>query len=344
MTDKQIDMLEDKDEVADSPTIGEVLAAARSEKSLSIEQVAKSLNLRPGIVKDIEADNFDDMGSTIYVKGYIKNYARLVCADQTLIEQCVTKQFPPVADPAMQSFSRKTSRQARDGRFMLVTYLIVAVLLALLVLWWVQKSNMLSGIDFSKPTVEEVAELNAQTSLQTLPSSAAVMQSAVASNAADLVEQIIEQPQPAADEIQLAAEDNSHQVSTVDGLAGQDSTVVDSTGEDGSAQQYLANASETELPVTSAVMSVGEADTVNTETLSLILDGDCWIQVKDAEGTLLINDLKLAGSEHHVSGQAPFNITLGAPQAVTLKLNDQPINLAQYPSGRVARLTLPDVQ
>ncbi|QLE86220.1 DUF4115 domain-containing protein [Shewanella sp. Scap07] len=328
MTDKQIDMLDDKAEATDTLTIGEVLAAARNQKSLSIEQVAKSLNLRPGIVKGIEDNDFDDMGSTIYVKGYIKNYARLVCAEQTVVDQCVAKQFPPIADPEMQSFSRKTSRQARDGRFMLVTYLIVAILLALLVLWWVQKSNMLSGIDFSKPTVEEVAEINAQDTTDPQMPAEGMQHASITPNAFDIVEQV------AAGSDATEADDAAMSNDSAVQMATQDVAAQDAAPSQQATHQDAEQSAASQIAMSDS--SLGQ--------LSLVLDGDCWIQVKDAQGKVLINDLKLAGSEHNVSGQAPFNITLGAPQVVQLKLNDQPVNLAQYPSGRVARLTLPNVQ
>ena len=141
----------------DVVTAGAILKAAREAKGISIETVATQLHLRPKIISDIENDIFTNIASTTYVRGYIKNYARFVNADINQIQQCLSHQLPDIVAPTMQSFSRKTTHQARNSRLNLVTYLIVAVLIALLVLWWVQKSSLLTNVDFSTPTVEEIA-------------------------------------------------------------------------------------------------------------------------------------------------------------------------------------------
>ncbi|MBB1383650.1 helix-turn-helix domain-containing protein, partial [Shewanella sp. SR41-2] len=141
----------------DVVTAGAILKAAREAKGLSLETVATQLHLRPKIINDLENDIFVNIASTTYVRGYIKNYARVVNADINQIQQCLSHQLPEIVAPAMQSFSRKTTHQARNSRLNLVTYLIVAVLIAMLVLWWVQKSSLLTNIDLSQPTVEEIA-------------------------------------------------------------------------------------------------------------------------------------------------------------------------------------------
>mgnify|MGYP003651231206 CR=1 FL=1 len=141
----------------DVVTAGAILKAAREAKGLSLETVATQLHLRPKIINDLENDIFVNIASTTYVRGYIKNYARVVNADINQIQQCLSHQLPEIVAPAMQSFSRKTTHQARNSRLNLVTYLIVAVLIAMLVLWWVQKSSLLTNVDLSQPTVEEIA-------------------------------------------------------------------------------------------------------------------------------------------------------------------------------------------
>ena len=47
--------------------------------------------------------------------------------------------------------------------------------------------------------------------------------------------------------------------------------------------------------------------------LILSLIADCWINVKDADGKVLINDFKKADCLLEVEGREPFNLTLDAP-------------------------------
>lgn len=308
MTNKKVDMLKDvadsneTQDTSEKTTIGSLLLSARKKQGASIEEIAGQLHLRPCIVHDIEADNFDDMASAIYVKGYVKNYARIVHVDTEAIQGCIERQFPKATAPEMQSFSRKTTRQASDGRLMFVTYVIVFILLALLVLWWVQKSDTQASVDFSQPTMEEMANSIPE------PFSTA------------------ELPDPNKER------DSGIESSGIDDLDIEHSDAV--------TARVPAIESETLSQQPVLIQQALELAT-GESSLSLTLTADCWINVTDADGKTLINDLEKAGSTLDVKGREPFKFTLGAPQAVTIKLNNKNVSLADYPNGRVARFSLP---
>ncbi|QYK14151.1 DUF4115 domain-containing protein [Shewanella rhizosphaerae] len=320
MTDNQIDMLKDDAEKPKEAgeTLGQWLKAARESRQMTLASVAEQLNLRPSIVQDLEADNYDNIASATYVKGYVKNYARILGLEMAKVDAYLAESFPVVSAPTMQSFSRKTTRQARDGRLMLVTYLIIFVLLALLVLWWVQKSAMVADLDLSKPSVEETAELS------TLPASSEPML-AQDPQAGTGIEMPREQsvPDRAVAEESTNAQLTGEQAEDLPSEAG-------STPETGVALEVTNSNSQADEPLKSADDAV----------LALSLSGDCWIKVTDADGKVLVNGLKLAGKEMNVFGQAPFKVILGAPQSLTMRLNGEQVDLAKYPSGRVARLTV----
>lgn len=320
MINKKVDMLKDvadsnnTQDTSDQSTIGSLLKGARKKQGASINDIAEQLHLRASIVHDIEADNFSDMTSAIYVKGYIKNYARIVQVDSEAIEHCIALQFPKATEPEMQSFSRKTTHQARDGRLMLVTYVIVFILLALLVLWWVQKSNTQASVDFSQPTMEEMSNSVPESfSTQALPDPNKEQDSGIESSG-----------------IENAGIENSD----VDGLHIESSGIVQTPAVAVESAPLIV---ETQLePIKQALAPVNGSSRL---TLSLI--ADCWINVQDADGKTLINDLEKAGSQLKVEGREPFKFTLGAPQAVTITLNEENVSLADYPNGRVARFSLP---
>ncbi|HPE74249.1 MAG TPA: DUF4115 domain-containing protein, partial [Candidatus Competibacter sp.] len=76
--------------------------------------------------------------------------------------------------------------------------------------------------------------------------------------------------------------------------------------------------------------------------LLLEFSNDCWVEVKDAEGKVLISSLQRANSSESLSGPAPFAITLGNAPAARLTLDGQPIDKAVYVPrrGTVSRFTL----
>ncbi|AQS38953.1 hypothetical protein Sps_03837 [Shewanella psychrophila] len=329
MTNKKIDMLKDEadthQDTPDSETIGSLLRQSREKMGASVADIAEQLHLRPCIVEDIEADEFDQIASPTYVKGYVKNFARIVQADEEAIKRCLIIQVPQDPDPQMQSFSRKTTRQARDGRLTFVTYLIALILLALLVLWWVQKSDTLSAIDFSQPTVEEIAASEKEPD-GTSSADETDFDSGT-SNANTGIENL-------SDDLSESSNDN---------LSENKASIETSAFENSESISLPASAlNDNEIEVDALAESMTQPVIKGVESaLTLNLSADCWINVTDAAGKVLVNDLKKAGSQLSISGEAPFKLTLGAPQAVNIKLNGEAVSLADFPSGRVARLTLP---
>lgn len=57
---------------------GEWLQSARERASLSVEQVAKDLNLDVRKVQAMEAGRYAELGAPVFAKGYLRQYARLV--------------------------------------------------------------------------------------------------------------------------------------------------------------------------------------------------------------------------------------------------------------------------
>ena len=57
---------------------GAMLANARSEKGLSQEEIAELLKLKKNIVDALERDDYQDLPSPVFAKGYLRSYARIV--------------------------------------------------------------------------------------------------------------------------------------------------------------------------------------------------------------------------------------------------------------------------
>jgi cytoskeleton protein RodZ len=103
--------------------------------------------------------------------------------------------------------------------------------------------------------------------------------------------------------------------------------------------------SSTPLPTTTSTTTATAASTLVAVAGQSIIDvqltGDCWINIVDAKGKALVDGVKGAGATVQVSGVPPFKVILGAPHVATLSLDGQIVSLADFPKGRVARLTLP---
>ena len=71
-------MIQETEPQKDQRTSGVVLREARESAGLSIEQVAEKLHLLQSIVSSLEKDCYDRIRGETFVRGYMRNYARLL--------------------------------------------------------------------------------------------------------------------------------------------------------------------------------------------------------------------------------------------------------------------------
>ncbi len=67
--------------------LGEFLRAARESAGLSIDELSEITSIRPGLIKEIESNNFVHCGGDVYALGHLRNIAPKISVDaQTLID------------------------------------------------------------------------------------------------------------------------------------------------------------------------------------------------------------------------------------------------------------------
>jgi len=77
-----------------------------------------------------------------------------------------------------------------------------------------------------------------------------------------------------------------------------------------------------------------------TSGIEIRVSADSWVEITDASGRQLEMDLLRGGNERHYDGTPPFKLMLGRASAVVLEFEGEPVDLAPYIRGDVARLTL----
>ncbi len=73
-------------------TVGEVLRSKRQAKKLSLDDVNKSTKLSVEVLKLIEQDDFGSFESEIYLKGFLRNYAKFLGLDVDYVLQLLDGQ------------------------------------------------------------------------------------------------------------------------------------------------------------------------------------------------------------------------------------------------------------
>lgn len=325
----------DEQNTAGHPTPGEMLRAAREKAGLSQQQMADKIFLKLKNVQDIENDHIDETMSATFAKGYVRMYAKQLGLDETVVlaefDRIHTTPKPPAK---LQSFSKRVAKQAHDDRWMMVTWVILFLLLAAFVAWWYQQSDV--GAMLDTDTAEEPQNT------VTMPAQQRnTTETSVESGAAEV--QISAPAETAEPQALVPTPANA------DETAGESSV---SAGSEESAESTALSAtdnSDTDSADISEDMT--ESQNVAVETLNeeygdvvdlvFSFDEDCWINIEDATGEAIAYGVKTAGRVMPVSGRAPFKVTLGAPEGVSITFDGEDVDISRFQDGRIARFSLP---
>ncbi|MFH8132876.1 cytoskeleton protein RodZ [Pantoea osteomyelitidis] len=320
---------------------GERLRLAREQMGLTQQNVAERLCLKLSTVRDIEEDKSPaDLAST-FLRGYIRSYARLVHVPEDELLPMMAKQAPVRAakiEP-MQSFSLGKRRKKRDGWLMIFTWLVIFVVIGLTGAWWWQNHKASqdelvsmadqngSGDDNSQSiplTGSDPASDNAAPPAPDDSSAVAPADNAAANSA------------PTASANNAAAANSAAAPSAVNNAVVSPSQAPVDAGASNAAAP-VANGN-TQLPVGNAATTQPASD---PNAVVMNFNADCWLEVTDATGKKLFSGLQRSGGKLSLAGTAPYRLKIGAPTAVQIQYQNQPVDLSRFiRNNQVARLTL----
>lgn len=280
---------------------GKLLVWARERAGLTQEQVAKELYMTLTKVRALESDDYRHMGSDTFTRGYLRAYANLVKLDvvQVLAAYDRHAQKHGLAE---QVLPRRTESANKP-----LWQFIVLVLLALLILWLV---SIWFFDNRQQPTYNRpmavVPPVETALDVQSPNESSASQAAASSAGLVTGLEQLIE---------------NQQSVSVASASVASDSSVnsVQNSSLSSAAQSVVTN-----LPMSSAAHSelpVKQANANQLDSINFSFTEECWLEVSDARGDVLVADLQSAGSSLQLQGTAPFDVKLGNSPAVKIELN-----------------------
>jgi cytoskeleton protein RodZ len=310
---------------------GDLLRKKRESLGYSQKEIADRLRLRISIIENIDDNNLDMGQVPTFIKGYLKSYAKAVSIDEREVLAAFDqiKGIEATTD-TMQSFSRKTNREKHDSRIMRLTWGIFAIVAAISSLWWWQNQQ-------SDQFVPSASEVDSDSSLIIEESHIAdiPVKTPVGEPASPVIdrsqptEELVEQPELAPVQLPVIEEETS-----ASDTAAEESTLADEAVVEAQPSEPVVEVvAETTTQTTSAAS--GE------QIISMSFSADCWVQVQDSTGKTLATGVKKQGRSFEISGVAPFNVILGAPEAVEMTLSSESVDLSGYTAGKVARFTLP---
>lgn len=342
---------------------GEHLRTARRSTGQSVAEVAAKLHLDPKTVRHIEADEYTALPAPAFVRGYLRSYARILgIPPGPVIEAYDRNGFePPALTPEAVN---QTTTEGGDFPVRLVTHVVIAVLFALLIVWWHnQHFNEVPPVSDLNMGGATLATSNrpASTASAAIPTPAtdhstgnAAHETSTGKPSAAPAAQVASVPHapaagangPATNAVppptQAAAETAADEgaVATQASPAGAGTVAARTAPPSPSSSSRAAAARTTGTPTPAPTAGTGATAKPTMDVLTMKFDHESWVEVYNAAGEKLFYNLVSAGQHVKVQGHAPFRVLLGYARGVDIKYNGKPFDQAPYISKEIARFTL----
>lgn len=126
--------IDEAEEFQEKP--GAQLALVRVQKGYSTEYVAGKLHLRVRLIELLEADDYANMAEPVFIKGYLRAYAKLLeVPHQPLLDTFNRHNTPDrKLDKALWQSRRETNKAEHAVRWLTAVFAVV-VLIAV-AMWW----------------------------------------------------------------------------------------------------------------------------------------------------------------------------------------------------------------
>jgi len=288
---------------------GKLLRIAREEKNLRPEDVAYEIRLTPSQVLALDEDDYSRMPEETYVRGYLRNYARLVGVPENDILMAfarLTRAKDAITTPVNMPAENETKMNSRAMWIVAVTSIVAVIVFS--AVWVLEPFDKLplTASSSNSPAVDEkpgIEEVPVGTSTLNLGESAV---------------------------------GTGLNVSPVSPESGPEmASEIKARTEISSPLKPEKISKTVETPNTSS-----EQNITGGGVLLINYSKDSWTDVRDANGRKLLYRTVKAGEKIALAGEIPISLFFGFAQGVSVKFNGKPIDVSAHTRGVFARFTV----
>ena len=295
------------EEAVKTLSLGDTLKSAREDRAYSRAYVVSETLLQEDIIIALEEENYSQLPAAVFVRGYIRTYAKLLEID---VNSLLDAYNQTESSQSTSMLSRRLEQRAQykqpSNKVPIVsTMLVVLVLFALSSSWWLQREidHPVELLSEDIPGVENLTGDEANNDYQVgLGEISPDNESSLTPNQDSFVDQAeVEEPEGIIERVLSIAESNDEQEPVVSG--------------------------DVQDPVKITVTFLEES----------------WTEIFDVRKRRLLHGLIKQGAVRVVYGEAPFNIFFGNAQGVEVMINDKPFNHIRYArENKTARFLVED--
>lgn len=308
-------------------TAGQLLRQAREKVGLTQQTVADRLCLKLSTVREIETDSVSSDIAPTFLRGYMRSYAKLVGVPEKDILGFIDQQAPvkQIRMTTTQNYSLGKRHKKREGWLMKITWVIVIVMVALVGVWWWQ-GHQADQQELVSMASQDIGQNSTQENTNTVDSPLATLDNTSTSEGENL---------------QVPA---SPLVDTQGSNVATSPTIETTTPAPIEVRTVPLPVSPLTTSTTSRANSTQESTSSQAPEIAnqlvLMFDGECWLEIRNAQNKILFNGIKKAGDRLEFDGEQPYKLKIGAPSVTRLQFNGESIDLSRF-TGKIAKITVP---
>ncbi len=301
------DIAAEETSVVAAVPVGEQLRLARQSRGLALIDIAQTLKLGQRQVDALESGDWKSLPGNTFVRGFVRNYARLVQVDpaplMAQLDQALEKAADSLAvpDSAPAEIPFTGSSVALRSKLLVVLGALFVLLAALA--YFLMEGNLSSLRDSTQSLLDSLArkEVSAP-ELAAVPAAEPVFPPG-ATPQQIMNPQVVAPPE---------ATEAPHPVAP-------------------SVESPAVNPDPKDSPAAAAA---------KVPQMRFVFEKDSWLEVHDRDNKAIFSQMQAAGTEQTLSGQGPLSVKIGYAPGVRLFWRGEAVDLAPFTRGDVARLVL----
>ncbi|MDQ1363779.1 MAG: cytoskeleton protein RodZ [Pseudomonadota bacterium] len=312
------------DELIRQVEFGIYLREARQAAGLSTLDVADRLKLGEDIIKALETSRIDILPAAAFTQGYIKAYAKLLKISSDEIMRAYDQMVPNKIASLNVTSGVPVQRSSRDSLVKITSYVLVILALVLFA-FWVQQS----GFELSGNLVQQIGQAEQPEQLEQPVDQP--MQSdpypvdGLTGDPVAVMDADITEASPVAAPTDTAA-DRKNQTAE----KSRSEKTPEIKTEIKPVQKTAVIPATKPAPVAAVAPEQNSTVVMGGDIISLSASAESWAEVLDADNNRLYYSLMKTGDAHAIKGRAPFKVFLGNAPSVSLKVNDQAVDISRY--------------
>lgn len=318
--------------------IGQLLMAKRLEKGVSVKEAAKYIKLSAPVVEKLEEGQFTDIGTPVYVRGYLGLYAKYLGLDAADIIALYNVQYPteevhikPSVGQALTNSKKQKKRHSKTLSALIVLAVIAGLLYAYQktekLVFPQSVKNIIDDSNIPELDNNQLTASNSDTEIVNITSSTNDLDDITIDNIDALVTDL-DLP-PLEDDV-LVVDDNP--------VATQGSQLIAANQLTTASNLLATNNGEQDTDSVTSNIDTEQVAEVAPVTVKLTMQFKMksWLKVTDSTGKILTAKLYNSRKPLNVTGKPPLTMVLGRSYAVKrMSINGEAVKLADYKvSGR----------